>query len=179
MGPLRWDRVSAGRWPSATVLLRTAFVPSPRRRGRAAVSGIGVCSNCWLVRRGCQNGDERRCMVASRCVAGVKRWAKGSIAFVARGSLSDVTAPSLTGLQAAHQSTLELVSARIELVSDRGWEGGFKWSSQCSIERGCDGQAEGVGVGVDGPAGDGFAGGARRSAGGSIVSGSGRRSRVG
>jgi hypothetical protein len=38
------------------------------------------------------------------------------------GGLFDVTAPSLTGLQAAHQSTLELVSARIELVSDRGWE---------------------------------------------------------
>jgi hypothetical protein len=33
-----------------------------------------------------------------------------------------VIAPSLTALQAAHQRTLELVSAHIELVSDRGWE---------------------------------------------------------
>ena len=37
-------------------------------------------------------------------------------------------------------------------------EGGFKWSSQRSIEEGCDGQAEGLGVGSDGAASDAFAG---------------------
>ena len=42
--------------------------------------------------------------------------------------------------------------------SDHGGQGGFKWSSQRSIEEGFDGQAEGVGVGSDGAASDAFAG---------------------
>ena len=42
--------------------------------------------------------------------------------------------------------------------SDRGSHGGFKGSSQRSIEEGYDGQAEEVGVGSDVPAGDAFAG---------------------
>jgi hypothetical protein len=37
-------------------------------------------------------------------------------------------------------------------------QGEFDWSSQRSIGEGCNGQAEGVGVGSDGPAGDAFAG---------------------
>jgi hypothetical protein len=85
-------------------------------------AGSGVCSDNWSVGRGCQNGDERRRKLPRVALLVSSCWAKGSIAFVARGSLFDVTAPPLTGLQAAHQSTLELVSARIELVRDRGWE---------------------------------------------------------
>ena len=42
--------------------------------------------------------------------------------------------------------------------TDAGSQGGFKRSSQHSIERGCDGQAERVGVEADGTAGDAFAG---------------------
>jgi putative transposase len=41
--------------------------------------------------------------------------------------------------------------------SDRGSQGGFKWSSQHLIERSCDGQAKGMGVECDGAAGDAFA----------------------
>jgi putative transposase len=42
--------------------------------------------------------------------------------------------------------------------SDQGCQGGFKWSSQRSMKEGCDGQAEGVGVGSDGAGGDAVAG---------------------
>jgi putative transposase len=42
--------------------------------------------------------------------------------------------------------------------SDRGVQGGFNWSSQRSIEEGCDGQACGVDDGVDGPGADEVAG---------------------
>ena len=42
--------------------------------------------------------------------------------------------------------------------SDRGSQDGFRWSSQRSMKEGCDGQAEGVGVGSDGAADDAFAG---------------------
>ncbi len=42
--------------------------------------------------------------------------------------------------------------------SDRGVQGGFKCSSQRLSWEGCDGQAKGLGVGADGPAGDAFAG---------------------
>ena len=52
--------------------------------------------------------------------------------------------------------------------SDDGALGGFKRSSQRSIEEGCDGETEGVGVGDDGAAGDAVAGqAAGGSAGGS------------
>jgi hypothetical protein len=44
--------------------------------------------------------------------------------------------------------------------SDRGSQGGLKRSSQHSIERSCDEQAEGMGVGCDGAAGVAFAGSA-------------------
>src|SRR5215210_3779944 len=49
--------------------------------------------------------------------------------------------------------------ADVELVhhSDRGSQGGFKWSSQRSMRRGCDGREE-AGVGSGGPAGDAIAG---------------------
>jgi transposase InsO family protein len=70
--------------------------------------------------------------------------------------------------------------ADFQLVAhtDRGSQGGFKWSSQRSIERGCDGQAEGMGVGVDGAAGDAFAGSsASGSAGASSAVLGGRRAR--
>jgi len=50
--------------------------------------------------------------------------------------------------------------------TDAGSQGGFKWSSQHSIERSCDGQAEGMGVGCDGAAGDAFAGSAAGGAAG-------------
>jgi hypothetical protein len=52
--------------------------------------------------------------------------------------------------------------ADVELVhhSDRGSQGGFKRSSQRSIEGSCDGQAKRVGVGADGAARDAFAGAA-------------------
>ena len=46
--------------------------------------------------------------------------------------------------------------------SDQGCQGGFKRSSQHSIERGCDGQAEGVGSESDRAAGGAFAGAAAR-----------------
>jgi putative transposase len=42
--------------------------------------------------------------------------------------------------------------------SDHGSQGGFKWWSQHSIERSCDGQAEGMGVGADGTASDAITG---------------------
>ena len=42
--------------------------------------------------------------------------------------------------------------------SDQGSQGGFKRSSQHSIERSCDGQAEAAEVGSGWPAGDAFAG---------------------
>jgi putative transposase len=42
--------------------------------------------------------------------------------------------------------------------SDRGSQGEFNWSLQRSIGEGCDGQAQGLGVGSDGAAGDAFAG---------------------
>jgi len=50
--------------------------------------------------------------------------------------------------------------ADVQLVhhSDAGSQGEFNWSSQRSIEEGCDGQAEGMGVGSDGSAGDAVAG---------------------
>jgi putative transposase len=50
--------------------------------------------------------------------------------------------------------------AEVQLVhhSDAGSQGGFHRSSQRLIEEGCDGQAEGLGVGADGAAGDAFAG---------------------
>jgi putative transposase len=44
--------------------------------------------------------------------------------------------------------------------SDHGSQGEFNRSSQHSVERSCDGQAEGMGVGCDGAAGDAFAGSA-------------------
>jgi len=52
--------------------------------------------------------------------------------------------------------------ADLELVchTDQGSQGGFKWSSQRSMKEGCNGQAEGVGVGDDGAAGDAVAGAA-------------------
>lgn len=42
--------------------------------------------------------------------------------------------------------------------SDQGSQGGFKWSSQRSIEEGCDGQACWVDDGVDGSVADEVAG---------------------
>jgi hypothetical protein len=103
----------------ATALRPVAPATRPRRRqpDREFVLTIGSC--VAAVRTAMS-------VAAKTCLA-LRLWrqaagAEGSIAFVARGGLFDVTAPSLTGLQAAHQSTLELVSARIELVSDRGWE---------------------------------------------------------
>jgi hypothetical protein len=47
---------------------------------------------------------------------------------------------------------------RLVAHTDRGSQGGFDRSSQHSIERSCDGQAEGLGVGSDGAAGDAIAG---------------------
>ena len=44
--------------------------------------------------------------------------------------------------------------------TDAGSQGGFNWSSQRLILEGCDGQAERMGVGVDGAAGDAVAGAA-------------------
>jgi putative transposase len=44
--------------------------------------------------------------------------------------------------------------------SDQGCQGGFKRSSQHSIKRSCDGQAERVGCGADGAGGDAIAGSA-------------------
>jgi len=50
--------------------------------------------------------------------------------------------------------------ADVKLVhhTDQGSQGGFKWSSQRSMREGCDGQAEGMGVGSGGAAGDEVAG---------------------
>jgi putative transposase len=50
--------------------------------------------------------------------------------------------------------------ADVQLVAhtDQGSQGGFKWWSQHSIERSCDGQAEGMGVGADGTASDAITG---------------------
>jgi hypothetical protein len=42
--------------------------------------------------------------------------------------------------------------------SDHGGQGGFNRSSQRSMKEGCDGQAEGLGIGSDGAAGDAVAG---------------------
>jgi Integrase core domain len=73
--------------------------------------------------------------------------------------------------------------AQIGLVhhSDQGSQkGGFKWSSQRSMKEGCDGQAEGVGVGSDRAADDAVAGASvgRASGASAAVLGSDRWRRV-
>lgn len=50
--------------------------------------------------------------------------------------------------------------------SDQGWQGGFRRSSQRSIEEGCDGQTEGLGIGDYGSAGGSFSGPTNRGAAG-------------
>ena len=75
----------------------------------------------------------------------------------ARPPHADRPGPRRAGNGARHPRARRRLPALIA-HSDRGSHGGFKGSSQRSIEEGYDGQAEEVGVGSDVPAGDAFAG---------------------
>ena len=153
-------------------LMRQAGIQGAKRRGkpwRTTTADPDACRRPDLVQRNFTAVERDRLWVGDlsylRCWEGVVYFA-----FVL-----DVFSRRVVGWQLAGHMRTDLVldalrmalgtrdpGAEFRLVAhtDRGSQGGFNWSSQRLILEGCDGQAERMGVGVDGAAGDAVAGAA-------------------
>ena len=167
---LRHQGVRVGR-KRVERLMRQAGVSGlvKRRRGRTTVRVPGVRTAPDLVERDFSPTAPDRLWVAD--ITFIRTW-QGWLYLAA---VMDCFSRRIVGWSMADHLRSELVVDALEMAvagrrpgpglvhhSDQGSQGGFKRSSQRSIERGCDGQ-DGSGLGACGTAGDAVA---RASAGG-------------
>ncbi|HUY73150.1 MAG TPA: IS3 family transposase, partial [Candidatus Dormibacteraeota bacterium] len=135
-----------------------------RKRGPPTVRIPGIATAPDLVRREWNPIEPNRLWVADITYCG--SW-EGWLYLAA---VLDCYSRKVIGWSLREDLGAELVTDAIEMAvarrrpedrlvhhSDRGGQGEFKWSSQHSIERSCDGQ-EGSGLGAGGAAGDALAG---------------------
>ena len=138
-------------------------IPVPRKT-RTTIRVAGVRCAPDLVERDFQADAPDRLWCAD--ITYLQTW-EGTLYLA---SVLDCFSRLIVGWAMADHMRLELVESALEMAvarrrpgaglihhSDHGSRGGFKWSSQRSMKEGCDGQAEGVGVGSNGAAGDAVA----------------------
>ena len=146
---------------------------APRKRRRTTIRLPGVRAALDLVERDFRPTGPDQTWSAD--ITYISTWE----GFLYLAHVQDLFSRRIVGWSMADHIRAELVISALEMAlarrrpdrglihhSDQGCQGGFNWSSQRLIEGGCDGQAEGVGVGSDGTAGDAFAGAAAGGASG-------------
>ena len=154
-----------------------------RRRGKTTIRVQGVRTASDLVERDFNPVASNRLWAAD--ITYIRTWE----GWLYLASVMDCYSRRIVGWAIADHLRAELVVDALEMAvarrrpdaglvhhSDQGGQGGFQRSSQHSITRSCDGQAE-AGVGSSRAAGDAFAGTAAGRAARASCSGSGRRSR--
>ena len=142
-----------------------------RRRGKTTIAVPGIRTAPDLVERGFNPTEPNRLWCAD--ITYVRTWE----GWLYLASVMDCFSRRIVGWALADHLRAELVDEALAVAiarrqpaaglvhhSDQGSQGGFKWSSQRSIGRSCDGP-EGAGVGACGSSGDAVAG---ASAGGAV-----------
>jgi len=176
-------------------LMRSAgisgVVARKRRRTTVRLPGVRVAPN--LLERDFRPTDPNQTWSAN--ITYISTWE----GFLYLAHVQDPFSRLIVGSSMADDLRAELVVDALEMAlyrrrpapglihhSDQGCQGEFNWSSQHLNEEGCDGQAEGLGVGSDGAAGDAVAGasaggapGASSAVLGGDCSGPGQRTRRG
>jgi putative transposase len=141
----------------------SGLLPRKRRRTTVRLPGVRVAPD--LVERDFDPTGPNQTWSAD--ITYISTWE----GFLYLAHVQDLYSRRIVGWSMADHLRSELVVDALEMAlhrrrpdpglvhhSDKGCQGGFDRSSQRSIERSCDGQAEGVGVGSDGAAGDALAG---------------------
>ena len=158
-------RIAVGR-KRVERLMRAAgisgLLPRKRRRTTVRLPGVRVASD--LLERDFRPDGPNQTWSAD--ITYISTWE----GFLYLAHAQDLFSRLIVGWSMADHLRAELVVDALEMAvarrrpdrglihhSDQGCQGGFKWSSQRSIEEGCDGQAEGLGDADDGTAGDAVA----------------------
>jgi putative transposase len=141
----------------------SGLLPRKRRRTTVRLPGVRVAPD--LVERDFNPTGPNQTWSAD--ITYISTWE----GFLYLAHVQDLYSRRIVGWSMADHLRSELVVDALEMAlhrrrpdpglvhhSDKGCQGEFNWSSQRSIGEGCDGQAEGVGVGSGGSAGDAFAG---------------------
>jgi putative transposase len=143
----------------------SGLLPRKRRRTTVRLPGVRVAPD--LVERDFRPNGPNQTWSAD--ITYISTWE----GFLYLAHVQDLFSRLIVGWSMADHLRSELVVSALEMAlarrrpdrglihhSDQGCQGGFNWSSQRSMKEGCDGQAEGMGVGDDGAAGDAVAGAA-------------------
>ena len=160
----------------------SGLLPRKRRRTTVRLPGVRVAPD--LLERDFRPDGPNQTWSAD--ITYISTWE----GFLYLAHVQDLFSRLIVGWSMADHLRAELVLDALEMAlrrrrpehglihhSDQGCQGGFKRSSQQSIERSCDGQAEGMGVERHGAPGDAFAGSAAGGAGASRAVLGGDRSR--
>ncbi|MGZ6576572.1 MAG: DDE-type integrase/transposase/recombinase, partial [Solirubrobacteraceae bacterium] len=143
----------------------SGLLPRKRRRTTVRLPGVRVAPD--LVERDFRPNGPNQTWSAD--ITYISTWE----GFLYLAHVQDLFSRLIVGWSMADHLRSELVVDALEMAlarrrpdpglvhhSDQGCQGGFKWSSQRLTLEGCDGQAERMGVRVDGTGGDAVAGAA-------------------